>query len=64
MPALTWSSSPGSRHPAERPSRVRLWLNRIRTRRALAALDPDQLRDIGLEPWALRAEIRKPFWRG
>ena len=47
-----------------RPSLLRLWLQRIRTRRALAALTPDQLRDAGIEPWRLRHEIRKPFWRG
>jgi len=47
-----------------RPSLVRLWLQRIRTRRLLAALHPDQLRDAGIEPWRLRREIRKPFWRG
>ncbi|MGH1573150.1 DUF1127 domain-containing protein [Methylobacterium sp. P31] len=63
MPAVTLSSSPASLRPAERPSLIRMWLRRIRTRRALAALHPDQLRDIGLEPWVLRAEIQKPFWR-
>ncbi len=73
MPALTLSASPAARRPAARPSLLRTslprtfllrtWLNRIRTRRALAALHPDQARDAGLEPWDLRAEIAKPFWR-
>jgi uncharacterized protein YjiS (DUF1127 family) len=63
MPAVTLSASPASARPAAGPFVLRLWLRRIRTRRALAALHPDQLRDIGLEPWELRAEIDKPFWR-
>ncbi|WP_457106484.1 DUF1127 domain-containing protein [Methylobacterium sp. P5_C11] len=69
MPAVTLSSSSVPRRPAVlrpslvRPSLVRTWLQRIRTRRALAALHPDQARDAGLEPWDLRAEIAKPFWR-
>lgn len=63
MPTVTLSASPTSPGPAAGPSVLRLWLRRIRTRRALAALHPDQLRDIGLEPWDLRAEIDKPFWR-
>jgi len=63
MPTVTLSASPASHRPAPGPSVLRLWLRRIHTRRALAALHPDQLRDIGLEPWALRAEIDKPFWR-
>ena len=42
---------------------LRLWLHRIRARRALAALHPEQIREAGLDPWRLRAEIRKPFWR-
>lgn len=40
-----------------------LWLRRIRTRRALAALHPDQVRQAGIDPARLRAEILKPFWR-
>jgi uncharacterized protein YjiS (DUF1127 family) len=63
MPTVTLSASPASPRPAMGASVLRLWLRRIRTRRALAALHPDQLRDIGLEPWDLRAEIDKPFWR-
>ncbi|GJE50919.1 hypothetical protein GOFOIKOB_3973 [Methylobacterium tardum] len=63
MPTVTLSASPASPRPAAGPFVLRLWLRRIRTRRALAALHPDQLRDIGLEPWDLRAEIDKPFWR-
>lgn len=63
MPAVTLSSSPSSTRSAGSPSAFRIWLNRIHTRRALAALDPDQMRDAGLEPWQVRAEIRKPFWQ-
>ena len=67
MPILTLPStttSTRSTNRLARPSLLRLWLQRIRTRRSLAALDPDQLRDAGIEPWRLRHEIRKPFWRG
>ncbi|ACB23923.1 DUF1127 domain-containing protein [Methylobacterium radiotolerans] len=67
MQAVTLSPSPAAARPtgrpAARPSLLRTWLQRIRTRRALAALHPDQARDAGLEPWDLRAEIAKPFWR-
>jgi uncharacterized protein YjiS (DUF1127 family) len=61
MPALSLSSSPV--RPAPGPSLPRLWLDRIRNRRALAALHPDQIRDAGLDAWGLHAEIGKPFWR-
>ncbi|MFE1598852.1 DUF1127 domain-containing protein [Methylobacterium sp. ID0610] len=46
-----------------RPAIWRLWLWRSRTRRELADLSPEQLRDVGLSPAAVRAELRKPFWR-
>ena len=64
------SAAPSTARPARSanrsavPSLLGLWLQRIRTRRLLAALHPDQLRDAGIEPWHLRREIRKPFWRG
>ncbi|MGU3545516.1 DUF1127 domain-containing protein [Methylobacterium sp. A52T] len=63
MQAVTLSSSPAVTRPTARPPLLRTWLQRIRTRRALAALHPDQARDAGLEPWDLRAEVAKPFWR-
>lgn len=63
MPALSLSTSPASSRPAPGLSLPRLWLDRARKRRAIAALHPDQIRDAGLDPWRLRAEIRKPFWR-
>lgn len=40
-----------------------LWLRRLRARHALAALDRDQMREAGLDPFQVRAEIEKPFWR-
>jgi len=55
LPALGTSARPGL---------LSLWLGRIRDRRALAALHPDQMRDAGIDPFRLRAEIAKPFWRG
>ncbi|XYD09565.1 translation initiation factor IF-2 [Methylobacterium sp. NMS12] len=63
MQAVTLSSAPAVTRPTARPSLLGTWLQRIRTRRALAALHPDQARDAGLEPWDLRAEVAKPFWR-
>ncbi|MCJ2132674.1 translation initiation factor IF-2 [Methylobacterium sp. J-026] len=63
MLTSTLSSSPVRLPRADPASRVRIWLRRIHTRRALASLHPDQVREAGLDPWLLRAEIRKPFWR-
>lgn len=38
------------------------WIWRVRCRRELAMLSPEQLRDVGLDPEAVRRERRKPFW--
>ncbi|CAA2154444.1 hypothetical protein MBRA_00118 [Methylobacterium brachiatum] len=62
--AFPSAASTRSENRPVRQSLLRLWLQRIRARRSLAALNPDQLRDAGIEPWRLRHEIRKPFWRG
>lgn len=40
-----------------------LWSQRVRTRRALAALDHHGLADIGIDIEAAHAEATKPFWR-
>ena len=40
-----------------------LWLRRLRSRRILAALDQHQIREAGLDPFVVREEILKPFWR-
>jgi uncharacterized protein YjiS (DUF1127 family) len=63
MPAVPLPSSASPARLPTGPSLPRLWLHRIRHRRVLKALHPDQIRDAGLDPWILRAEIRKPFWR-
>ena len=39
-----------------------LWLRRRRTRRALAALNDYELRDIGLTPEDASRETGRPFW--
>lgn len=44
-------------------SRWGVFMHRVRTRRALLELTPEQLRDIGLEPTEARHEGLKPFWR-
>lgn len=69
MSAATLST----RRTATRPSAKRseqsapalpfLWLRRIRDRRALAALHPEQIREAGLDALVVRAESLKPFWR-
>lgn len=42
---------------------VRLWVWRVRSRRELAALDADQLRDTGIHPRVARREAAKRFWQ-
>lgn len=42
---------------------LRRWAERRQSRLALARLDPDLVRDIGLDPAAARAEAARPFWR-
>ena len=39
------------------------WIERIRQRRALAALDDGMLRDIGITRLEAARECEKPFWR-
>ena len=39
------------------------WRERWRQRRALAALDPRLLRDVGVTADEAAEESRKPFWR-
>lgn len=34
----------------------------LRSRRALANLDPEQLQDVGLSPQQAREEAQKPVW--
>ncbi|AJO81443.1 MULTISPECIES: DUF1127 domain-containing protein [Pseudomonas] len=40
-----------------------LYWHRLRTRKALLELTPEQLRDIGLSREQAREEGLKPFWR-
>jgi len=42
---------------------LRLWRRRARTRRDLASLTPEQMRDTGLSPAMVRRESAKPFWK-
>jgi uncharacterized protein YjiS (DUF1127 family) len=41
----------------------RAWRRRRATRRELARIDAQLLRDAGLDPAEARAEARQPFWR-
>jgi uncharacterized protein YjiS (DUF1127 family) len=43
-------------------SMIALWVDRGRSRRALAGLDDYQLRDIGITRADARLESEKPFW--
>ncbi|MPQ65333.1 MULTISPECIES: DUF1127 domain-containing protein [Pseudomonas] len=40
-----------------------LFWHRLRTRKTLLALTPEELSDIGLSPEQARKEGLKPFWR-
>jgi uncharacterized protein YjiS (DUF1127 family) len=42
---------------------LRLWRCRMQLRDELASLDARSLRDLGLSPASVEAELRKPFWR-
>ncbi|MFL9813729.1 DUF1127 domain-containing protein [Stutzerimonas sp. VN223-3] len=42
---------------------LRLWQQRARTRRQLAALDDRQLADVGISRSDRMDELSKPFWR-
>lgn len=43
--------------------RMALFWHRLRTRKILLELTPEQLRDVGLSPDQAREEGIKPFWR-
>ena len=42
---------------------LELWQERHEQRRALAALTPEELRDIGVSAGDAALEARKPFWQ-
>jgi uncharacterized protein YjiS (DUF1127 family) len=42
---------------------IKNWIERTRQRRALAALDDQMLRDIGITRVEAVRECEKPFWR-
>lgn len=42
---------------------ARLWRERSRMRRRLAAMSERDLNDLGLSPSSIETEINKPFWR-
>lgn len=39
------------------------WNKRNQGRKDLARMDARMLRDIGLEPYQVQAEVNKPFWK-
>jgi uncharacterized protein YjiS (DUF1127 family) len=42
---------------------MRIWLERIRARRALASIDERSLRELGISPGLAEYEAGKPFWQ-
>lgn len=44
-------------------AKLRLWLERTRTRTALAEVDARSLRDAGVTPAQAEFEASQPFWR-
>jgi uncharacterized protein YjiS (DUF1127 family) len=50
-------------HAAPALDTVALWRQRVATRRALARLDDEGLRDVGLSRSQASGETSKPFWR-
>lgn len=48
---------------AELPTVLEVWQQRARSRRLLAALPDEALKDIGLSRADAVGESRKPFWR-
>jgi uncharacterized protein YjiS (DUF1127 family) len=42
---------------------LREWLQRPRSRREIAKLDAQTIRDLGISPSQLQFEAQKPFWR-
>jgi uncharacterized protein YjiS (DUF1127 family) len=42
---------------------VRSWIERIRSRRALAGIDERTLRDAGISPALAEYEASRPFWQ-
>jgi uncharacterized protein YjiS (DUF1127 family) len=60
----TFLSHRGSLHPLELLWNIlQIWADRSRQRRALARLNTDQLRDIGVNHYEAAREAAKPFWR-
>jgi uncharacterized protein YjiS (DUF1127 family) len=55
------ASSPATPFPHPEP-RWRVWLRRLRTRRQLAGLEAERLRDVGLTPAERDAECARWFW--
>jgi uncharacterized protein YjiS (DUF1127 family) len=53
----------GMRNAVSGLNRWDLFWHRLHTRKALLALTPDQLKDIGLTREQARDEGLKPFWR-
>lgn len=62
------STSPATQIPswqalvAETFQRITTWSETARQRRALGALEPHLLRDIGVTPQAAANEAARPFW--
>jgi uncharacterized protein YjiS (DUF1127 family) len=59
----TWRPRRGPARFAAAFVMIRRWIERTRQRRALAGLDDQMLRDIGITRVEAARECDKPFWR-
>jgi uncharacterized protein YjiS (DUF1127 family) len=59
----TWRPRRGPARFAAAFVMIRRWIERTRQRRALAGLDDQMLRDIGITRVDAACECDKPFWR-
>jgi uncharacterized protein YjiS (DUF1127 family) len=62
----TWAPTrpaPSNRRPSALFSLLATWIERARQRDALAGLDDQMLRDIGITRVEAVRECEKPFWR-
>jgi uncharacterized protein YjiS (DUF1127 family) len=62
-PEITFGRQVTFPRPGSLLTVVMEWDARFRNRRALAALPPERLSDLGLAPRQIAAEASKPFWR-
>jgi hypothetical protein len=64
LPSLRTSSDQAQRQLSPGPLGIlSIWLRRFTGRRTIRELTSEQIRELDLDPVALRLEAAKPFWR-